>query len=118
MKLDTLTLQNFRQFRDGTIEFSTDPDQNITVIHGQNGAGKTTLLNAFLWAFYEDLQSVKRPDRLANQGEMAAAAVKETVPVSVEITFEHEGSYHRVRREHAYRKTEDGDFAGSRVDSD
>lgn len=117
MKLDTLTLENFRQFRDGSIEFSTDPDKNITVIHGQNGAGKTTLLNAFLWAFYEDLQSVKRPDRLANQGEMAAVNVGESVSVSVELTFEHEDSYHRVRREHAYRKTDDDDLAGERIES-
>lgn len=111
-----LTLRNFRQFRDAEIEFSTDPDQNITVIHGQNGSGKTTILNAFLWVLFERLQSIKRPNRLANQGAMAAADVGTRVTVEVELEFEQDRLHHEVRREQTVQKQDDTDFEGTLVD--
>lgn len=53
MKLQRLTLKNFRQFYgEQVLHFSTSSQQNVTIIHGENGAGKTSLLNAFKWAFY------------------------------------------------------------------
>jgi DNA sulfur modification protein DndD len=54
MLLLELKLRNFRQFySDATaIKFSTDPEKNITLIHGENGVGKTTILNAIIWCLY------------------------------------------------------------------
>jgi DNA sulfur modification protein DndD len=112
MELDTLKLRNFRQFRDAEIEFSRDPDKNVTVIHGQNGSGKTTLRNAFRWVLYDELKSMKRPERVANQGAMVAADVGETVTVEVELIFHHDDSRHEVRRRKVYQKQAEDDFEG------
>ena len=48
MLLKKMNLENFRQFI-GTqsIDFSTEPDRNVTIILGENGSGKTTLAQAF-----------------------------------------------------------------------
>ncbi|MBU1151313.1 DNA replication/repair protein RecF [Patescibacteria group bacterium] len=44
MKLSTLQLENFRNYRDFSFNFTLDP--KITIFHGQNGLGKTNLLEA------------------------------------------------------------------------
>lgn len=53
MLLKEITLHNFRQYK-GTqkIEFSIDPDQNLTLIIGRNTCGKTTLVQSFIWGLY------------------------------------------------------------------
>lgn len=54
MKIISLTLKNFRQFYgEQKIEFSTDKEKNITLIHAENGVGKTALLNAIKWCLFE-----------------------------------------------------------------
>lgn len=53
MKIESITLQNFRQYiGKQTIEFSTDEDKKVTVLVGDNTAGKTTLIRAFEWCLY------------------------------------------------------------------
>jgi len=53
MLLTKITLKDFRQFiGTQTIEFSTDPEKNVTIILGENGAGKTTFAQAFKWCLY------------------------------------------------------------------
>lgn len=45
MKLRKLELKNFRQFYgQQSVEFSTDREKNITLIHAENGTGKTAFL--------------------------------------------------------------------------
>ena len=53
MLLKSMSLTNFRQFN-GTqsVNFSIDPEKNVTVIMGENGSGKTTLAQAFTWCLY------------------------------------------------------------------
>lgn len=55
MLLKSMSLTNFRQFN-GTqsVNFSIDPEKNVTVIMGENGSGKTTLAQAFTWCLYGD----------------------------------------------------------------
>ncbi len=56
MKIQTVELTNFRQFYGSQkIEFSTDPQKNVTLIHAENGFGKTTILNSILWALFDQL---------------------------------------------------------------
>lgn len=55
MLLKEMKLRDFRQFRnEQSIQFSTDPDRNVTIIMGENGSGKTTLAQAFTWCLYGD----------------------------------------------------------------
>ncbi len=48
MKLKSLSLKNYRQYEDSTIEFG----DGITGIIGLNGAGKSTLVEAIAWTLY------------------------------------------------------------------
>lgn len=52
MKINFIKLENYRQYKDVKIEFSTSENQNLTIIQGANGAGKTNLLNAITWCLY------------------------------------------------------------------
>ena len=58
MRLISLRLQNFRQYRQAQIHFQ----DGITAIVGRNGAGKTTLLEAIAWTLYGQ-KAVQRMDR-------------------------------------------------------
>ncbi|MCR4566938.1 MAG: AAA family ATPase [Pseudobutyrivibrio sp.] len=52
MLIRRIKLNNFRQYIDTTIDFSVDPEKNVTIVMGDNGTGKTTLAQAFQWALY------------------------------------------------------------------
>jgi len=97
MLLKKLKVVNFRQFySDSTdIEFSTDPDKNITLIHGENGVGKTTLLNAILWCLYEKLtHDFERREEL-----ICLQSLKEgNKSCRVELNFEYEDKQYLAQR--------------------
>ena len=53
MIIKELKMCNFRQYvGEQLIEFSTDPDKNVTVLIGINTSGKTTIIRAFEWCLY------------------------------------------------------------------
>jgi DNA sulfur modification protein DndD len=110
--LEQITLCDFRCFH-GTqaIEFSQQPDKNITLIHAENGVGKTTLLNALLWCFYgQTTAKFERPDDLVNYD----ARQEGRTSAWVEVLFEHENNRYRARR---YTKgASDREFSIMRVD--
>ena len=54
MKLLRAEFQNFRLLRDLELEFSSQPDRNLTVIRAANESGKTTILHGLQWALYGD----------------------------------------------------------------
>lgn len=54
MKLLRAEFQNYRLLRDLKLEFSSDPDKNLTVIRAANESGKTTVLHGLQWALYGD----------------------------------------------------------------
>jgi len=89
MIFEELTISDFRQFA-GTqsVKFATDPQKNVTVIHGFSGAGKTTLLNAFTWLLYgefsPDFESV---DRLDSESSFAALAPGGKLVTEVKAVF-------------------------------
>ncbi|MFY4815209.1 AAA family ATPase [Haloarcula sp. AONF1] len=106
MELISLKLQNFRQFYgEQSIQFSTDQDQNVTVIHGSNGSGKTTLLNAFTWLFYDNI-SLPKPDKLVSERAVAEVDSGDSVTVSVSLEFEHEGTEYDATRVKKFNKRE------------
>lgn len=118
MELIRLRLQNFRQFRDESIEFARGDKKNVTVVHGSNGAGKTTLLNAFTWLFYGEVSFDTRPDRLVNEGVIADASLEDKISVVVGLKFNHENKTYLAKRESTYQKQTDDDLDGVRVDHD
>ena len=85
MQLKTIKLLNFRQFYGNQkIDFSTDSEKNVTLIHAENGVGKTTLLNALLWCFYKDTTTkFELPENIVSE-----QAIKENkTNASVEVIF-------------------------------
>jgi len=109
MKLKQIVLSNFRQFynldgKEQVINFSTDPENNITLIHAENGVGKTTLLNAILWCFYEQVTN-----NFHNSGDLVShTAVAEGINTCfVEVRFEESFSNNAVEevREYVVRRT-------------
>jgi DNA sulfur modification protein DndD len=113
MWLEQIDLKDFRCFfGEHSIEFSQDPQKNVTLIHAENGVGKTTLLNALLWCFYGSTTGkFEKRDDLVNYDAKAAGRNK----AYVEVLFEHNGGRYRARR---YTKgaTSEREFTIMRID--
>lgn len=96
-----MSLTNFRQFN-GTqsVNFSVDPEKNVTVIMGENGSGKTTLAQAFTWCLYGatdfDDQVVLNKVVAKNIGQNSEASVQ------VKISMVHMGVDYIMTREQKY----------------
>lgn len=110
MKLQSMRLQNFRQFfGEQEIEFaSPEGGRNVTVFHGYNGAGKTALLNAFIWCLYGQTTSdLEAPERLTNERAVAEAAPGSEVAVTVRLVFIVHGERYIVERRRSSTKDSD-----------
>ncbi|UYP20204.1 AAA family ATPase [Rhodococcus sp. Z13] len=109
MKLESITLENFRQFAGRqSLNLNSDNTRPVTLIFGANGSGKTTLLNAFTWALYGGLSDdVEQQDRLATDSVWRSTPLGESVPVSVEVKFSHEDRSYRLLRSVTLRKESD-----------
>lgn len=96
MWLVQITLKDFRCFHgEHSIEFSQNPERNVTLIHAENGVGKTTLLNALLWCFYgETTAKFEKSSELVNFDAKAAGVTH----AYVEVLFEHNKRLYRARR--------------------
>ena len=60
MKIDKITLSNFRQYQgQNSIDLSTSGNKNIVLIGGKNGYGKTNFLMSLVWCLYgEDISKI------------------------------------------------------------
>ena len=98
MKLQSITLTNFRQFKGTqTFDLSSDDLKPVTLIFGANGAGKTALLNAFTWGLYGNMsEDVEQQHRLVTDIAWRMLPLGDTVEVAVEIKFDHEGQIGRA----------------------
>lgn len=103
MLIKSLKMENFRQFRGITkVDFSCEPDKNVTIILGDNTYGKTTLLQAFNWCFYGKVNFDQRPDFLLNYELASEMRVGEQQVVEVEITVLHDGVEYIITRSQRY----------------
>ncbi|WP_421874599.1 AAA family ATPase [Mycolicibacterium wolinskyi] len=109
MKLQSITLTNFRQFRGTqTLDMTSDGIKPVTLVFGANGAGKTTLLNAFTWGLYGSMsEDVEQQNRMITDSVWRALPIGDSIEVAVEIRFDHEGRDYRLRRGANLRKESD-----------
>lgn len=113
MLLRSIRLKNFRQYKgEQFIEFSCDPDRNVTVILGDNTSGKTTLVQAFTWALYGSANFPS--EELLNLDVARQMRVGDKEIVSVEICLNHDNTEYIVRRAEEYICTNRG-FRGQQV---
>jgi DNA sulfur modification protein DndD len=119
MKMISLKINNFRQFYgEQIIEFSTNLDRNVTVIHGENGSGKTTLLNSFKWLFYGITDFDTGNEKLLNERLVAESPEGENMEMEVEIDFEHENIVYRASRVQNFVKKLGLNYEGKNKSSD
>ena len=91
MIIHKLEMYNFRQYIGlQTVEFSTDPDKNVTVLIGVNTSGKTTIIRAFEWCLYG--KNGFEDTVLLNSEVRNNMNVGDTQDVWVAVTFSHEDS--------------------------
>jgi len=109
VKLKSITLTNFRQFKGvQTFDLTSDAVKPVTLLFGANGSGKTTLLNAFTWALYGSMSDdVEEQNRIVTDSVWRSIPTGESVDVSVEVTFDHEGQGYRLLRHGRIRKESD-----------
>lgn len=96
MKLIKLEINNFRQFYGRqAIEFATDENYSVTLIHGENNGGKTALLNALKWCLYEETtENLQDQSFLINKH----ALEKNVNTYSVKILLSHDNKIFEVQR--------------------
>ena len=86
--IESIEFENYRQYGDMSIHFSSSNDKNLNVIIAQNGTGKTTLLNAITWCLYGEEIDIKDSSRALsrlNTGVKQNAESGKTYPVSVKL---------------------------------
>ena len=91
MLLKTITLRNYRKYKNASVEF---PDGVIGII-GLNGVGKTTLIEAIGWVLFGHHAARTKKEFIKREG----ATPNEACTVSLE--FELEGDGYKVVREMA-----------------
>src|ERR1700748_3039775 len=101
MFIEKVTINNFRIYQGhNELIFSTDTEQNVSIISGNNGFGKTSLLTSLVWCLYGKLMSdvderyrreiyesggYKRfCEKIMNRGALAASKVNANQP---ELSF-------------------------------
>ena len=105
MIINNLEMYNFRQYiGKQSVDFSTDPDKNVTVLIGINTSGKTTIIRAFEWCLYgkngfEDQVLLNSEVR----NNMNPGDVQETY---VAVKFTYDGRIHTLKRSFKYTCTE------------
>ncbi|AYV93306.1 putative DNA sulfur modification protein DndD [Fusobacterium necrophorum subsp. funduliforme ATCC 51357] len=103
MLLESIKLENFRQFRNEYIEFAQGADgKNVTIIIGDNGAGKTTFAQAFFWCLYGETEFSDK--NMINR--LVASEIKPGQKEKVQVTLKltHGNVSYILMREQEYSK--------------
>jgi len=103
MLLKSIKLENFRQFRNESIDFANgDNGKNVTIIIGENGTGKTTFAQAFFWCLYGETEFSDKV--MLNKVVSAEMKPGEEEKVQVTLILRHGEVEYTLIREQAYRK--------------
>jgi len=104
MIIKKIILNNFRQYEGKqAVEFSTDLENNVTVILGQNTSGKTTLIQAFSWCLYEKT-NFKRRSEILNSDVLRALPINGSEVAYVEVELVHSDQLYTIRRSQRFEK--------------
>lgn len=104
MIIESISIKNFRQFfHEIELQFSTDKDKNVTVIHGANGSGKTSLLNAFKWCFYGQTDFDTLNEKILNESAIQEKCGDGVLEIRIEVKFRHENRIYCAIRHQRYR---------------
>lgn len=122
MKLERITIENFRQyFGKQRLDFAKDDQKKVTVIHGINGAGKTSLFLAINWCLYgrsvEDVKVIDNVGELMSKEAVSRAVPGEMIRTSVDISFLHNGERYLVKRLLQSTKQKDGSIRNEESDN-
>lgn len=105
MKINRISLINFRQYKNVTLEFSYDPQKNVTIILGDNGYGKTTLVKSFLWCLYRD--PCFKDKKLLNKDVAMTMNHTDEKTVKVTLELEHDNSIYTIITQESYKRNFD-----------
>ena len=106
MRIVSIKLRNYRQFRDCDFAFPKGR-QDIHVLIGRNGSGKTNLLNAINWCLYQKephLTDISRALPLPHAHTVQSARDGAEIRVTVEVRLETTGdAWCEIVRCHVFR---------------
>ena len=111
MLLESIKLENFRQFRNESIDFAQGIDgKNVTIIIGENGTGKTTFAQAFFWCMYGETEFSDK----VMLNKVVAADLKPGQEAKVQVTLKlrHGNVSYTLMREQTYKKDYSGKVKG------
>lgn len=111
MLLQSIKLENFRQFTDERIDFSTDPERNVTLIIGENGTGKTTFAQSFFWCLYGETDFTDKV--LINRTVAERLQPDQKANVRVELRLTHGSANYEIIRTQEYKKSYSGKVSGA-----
>ena len=111
MLLRSIELHNFRQFINEKIDFSTDTNQNETLVIGDNGTGKTTFAQAFTWCLYGETDFSNKTMLNRIVAETMTPDQKATVKVVLALT--HGDADYEIIRTQEYKKSYSNKVTGA-----
>lgn len=111
MIINSLDMCNFRQYIGMQhVEFSADPDRNVTVLIGVNTSGKTTIIRAFEWCLYG--KNAFEDQCLLNSEVRDNMNVGDVQETWVAVSFTHDKKLYTIKRLAKYTcisRVSDGD---------
>lgn len=103
MLLQSIKLENFRQFRNESIDFADGNNgKNVTIIIGENGTGKTTFAQAFFWCLYGETEFSDK--NMLNKVVATEMRPGQEERVQVTLKLHHGEIDYTLIREQRYRK--------------
>lgn len=111
MLLRSIELHNFRQFINEKIDFSTDPERNVTLVIGDNGTGKTTFAQAFTWCLYGETDFSNKV--MLNRLVAEKMTPDQKITVKVILTLTHGDADYQITRSQDYKKSYSNKVTGA-----
>ena len=111
MLLKSIKLENFRQFRDESIDFAEGENgKNVTIILGENGTGKTTFAQAFFWCMYGETEFADKV--ILNKIVATEMTPSDEKEVRVTLALRHGEVDYKLIRKQVYHKDHSGNVKG------